>query len=129
MAVAKRFMIGGAFYKGYKLTVLAVAGDYVLDMILADKSCATSGIMIVPDKYGAGDHFMLEHINADGLVLARLAETIYNVGAHVSRTFDFPAMELLDAGDKFRLTYTSIAGIALTVYTDLERLTTKSGGA
>lgn len=129
MALPKRVMTGGAFYKGYSLTVLASAGDYALDMTLSDRSCAVNGITVVPDTYGAGDHFKLEHLDADNNVVARLAETVYNVGKNIAWIFDFPAAELMDAGHKFRLTYTSVAEEALSVYVNLERLTVKEGGA
>ncbi len=129
MALTKRSMVGGAYYKGYKLTVAAPPGDYVLDMTLALKSCAINGISVIPELYGAGDYFKLEHLDSDGVVIARIAETVFNVGAKIARTYDFPAYELMEAGDKFRLTYTNVAGTAMSVYTDLERLTTKSGGA
>lgn len=129
MALTKRSQVGGAFYKGYKLTVTAGAGDYVLDMTLADRACGANGITIVPDKYGAGDHFKLEHLDADNVVVAKLCDTVYNIGAHIAWLFDFPALELLDAGHKLRLTYTNVAGVAMSVYTNLERLTIKAGGA
>lgn len=129
MALTKRSMVGGAFYKGYVLTVGATPGEHVLDMTLSEKSCAINGISIIPELYGAGDYFKLEHLDADNVVIARIAERIYNVGAKIARTYDFPAYELMDAGHKFRLTYTNVAGTAMSVYVDLERLTTKSGGA
>lgn len=128
MALTKRSMVGGAYYKGYKLTVNAGAGDYVLDMILAAKACACNGISITPDDYGAGDSYKIEHLDGDGVVKSLLASTIYNIGKNVTQIFDFPAYELLDAGHKMRLTYTNVAGVAMSVYTTLERLTTKSGG-
>jgi len=129
MALPKRIMVGGSYYKGYKLVVTAVAGDHILDMTLADKACAANGITIIPDTYGAGDYFKLEHLDASDVVVARLAETVYNVGKNIAWLFDFPAAELMDAGHKFRLTYTNVAGNAVNVYTNLERLTTKKGGA
>lgn len=129
MAIGKRSMVGGAFYKGYVLAVGAGVGDHVLNgMVMADKSCAINGIAVVPDKYGAGDHFKLEHINVVGTVVALIADTVYNIGAHIAWLFVFPALELMDAGDTFRLTYTNVAGIAMNVYINLERLTTKDGG-
>lgn len=128
MALAKRSMVGGAFYKGYKLTVAAGVGDYVLDMTMAAKSCALNGITVVPDKYGAGDYFTLQHLSPTDVVKALIGDTVYNIGAHIAWLFDFPAYELMDAGDKFRLTYTNVAGIAMTVYTNVERITTKDGG-
>ena len=129
MALPKQVMVGGAYYKGYKLTVLAPVGDYVLDMTMATKSCALNGITVVPDTYGAGDYFILQHLNSANVVQSLIGDTVYNIGAHIAWLFDFPAYELMDVGDKFRLTYTNVAGKALYVYTNLERLTTKSGGA
>ena len=129
MALTKRSQVGGAYYKGYKLTVSATPGDYVLDMTLSDRSCAANGITVVPDVYGAGDYFKLEHLNSANVVQALLADTVYNIGAHIAWLFDFPALELMDAGDKLRLTYTNAAGKAMNVYTNLERLTIKAGGA
>lgn len=121
-------MVGGAYYKGYKLTVNAGAGPYVLNMTLDTKACAANSITVIPDTYGAGDHFKLEHTNAADVVIALLASTVYNVGKSVAWHFDFPSLELLDAEHKFKLTYTNVAGEAMTVYTCLERITTKSGG-
>ena len=129
MALPKRVMVGGAYYKGYKLTVSATPGDYVLDMTMSDKSCAVNGITVVPDTYGAGDYFKLEHLNSSNVVQSLLSDTVYNIGKSIAWLFDFPAYELMDAGDKFRLTYTNVAGKALYVYTNIERLTTKEGGA
>ena len=128
MALPKQAMVGGAYYKGYKLSVLADVGDYVLDMTLASKACAVNGITVVPDKYGAGDYFTIQHLDSANNVKSLLADTVYNIGAHIAWLFDFPAYELMDAGDKLRLTYTNAAGTAMSVYTNLERLTTKSGG-
>ena len=129
MALTKRPMVGGAYYKGNKLTVDATPGDYILDMTLSSKGCAANGIAITPDEYGAGDYFKLEHLDASNVVQALLIETVYNIGKNVTQIFDFPALELLDAGHKIRLTYTNVAGTEMSVYTTLERLTTKSGGA
>jgi hypothetical protein len=128
MALPKRVMVGGAYYKGYKLTVDATPGDYILDMTVTGKSCAVNSISVVPDVYGAGDHFKLEHLDATDALQSLLADTIYNVGKSIAWLFDFPAYELMGDGHKFRLTYTNVAGKALNVYTNLERLTTKSGG-
>ena len=130
MALTKRVMdSGGAYYKGYKLTVDATPGDYVLDMTLSAEACAANGIAVTPDEYGAGDNYKLEHLDASNVVLATLASTIYNIGKNVTQIFDFPSLELLDAEHKMRLTYTNVAGTAMTVYTTLERLTTKGGVA
>jgi hypothetical protein len=129
MALPKRVMTGGAYYKGYQLVVTAVVGDHALDMTLASKACAANGISVTPDAAGAGDYFKIEHLNAANVVQALLAETIYNAGRNVTIHFDFPAAELMDAGDKMRLTYTSVAGGALNLNVILERLTVKSGGA
>ena len=129
MALSKRVMIGGAYYKGYKLTVNATPGDYVLDMTLTAKSCAANGIAVTPDDYGAGDYFKLEHLDASNNVQSLIVDSVYNIGKNVMQIFDFPSLERMDAGHKMRLTYTNVAGTAMSVYTTLERLTTKSGGA
>lgn len=128
MALPKRVMVGGAYYKGYKLTVNAGAGDYILDMILAAKACAANGIAVTPDAYGVGDYFKLEHLDVSGVVKSLIISTVFNIGKNVTQLFDFPGYEELDAGHKMRLTYTNVAGVAMNVYTTLERLTTKSGG-
>ena len=129
MALTKRIMVGGSYYKGYELAVSDDVGDYVLDMTLTTKSCAANGISVTPDANGSGDYFKLEHLNSDNVVQARLAETIHNIGKNVTIHLDFPAAELMDAGNKMRLTYTNVAGVAMNVHTILERLTVKEGGA
>ncbi|KKN42494.1 hypothetical protein LCGC14_0712550 [marine sediment metagenome] len=129
MALPKRVMYGGAYYKGYKLTVNSGTGDYTLNMTLSNKACAANSITVIPDQYGSGDYFKLEHTDASDTVIALVASTVFNVGKSVAWHFDFPALELLDAGHKFKLTYTNVAGTAMNVYTCLERITTKSGGA
>jgi len=121
MALPKSVKIGGSYYKGYKLTVGAGAGDYVLDMTLS-AACVINGLTVIPDAYGAGDYFKLEHLNSSNAVIETLADTVYNVGASAAWEFDFSALERMEPGDKFRLTYTNVAGVALTVYTNLERI-------
>lgn len=129
MAIPKRVMVGGSYYKGYKLVVEADPGEYVLDMILSTKACAANGLTVIPDAYGAGDHFKLEHLDAANVVQALLVDTVYNVGKNAAWLFDFASLERMDAGHKLRLTYTNVAGTAMNIYTCLERLTTKEGGA
>ena len=121
MALAKKVKVGGSFYKGYKLVVGAGAGDYVLDMIHTD-ACAINGITVTPDKYGAGDYFKLEHLDSAHALKRTIVETVYNVGANASWLFDMVAMELMSPGDHFRLTYTNVAGTAMNVYTNVERI-------
>lgn len=121
MALPKRIKTGGSYYKGYKLTVDATPGDYVLDMTVAS-GCLVNGITVIPDEYGAGDYFKLEHLNANNGVVETIGETVYNVGANAAWELDFAAAELMDANHKFRLTYTNVAGNALNVYTCVERI-------
>ena len=121
MALHKRVKIGGSYYKGYKLVVSAGAGDYVLDMTVSVAG-AMNGITIIPDTYGAGDYFTLTHLNDSNVLVETLADTVYNVGANAAWQFDFSALELMGAGHKFRLTYTNVAGIAMNVYTTIERI-------
>ena len=133
MALPKRVRdAGGSFYKGYKLSVGAGLGNHVLDMIVADKGCAVNGILITPDKSGVGDYFKLEHLTpSGGLVLSDgktiknngiIAETIYNIGKYVTQKFDFVSFEIFEPADKIRLTYVNVAGVAMNVYTTVERV-------
>ena len=121
MALPKKVKIGGSFYKGYKLSVGATPGDSALDMTLTS-ACVINGITVIPDTYGEGDYFKLEHLDADGVLVETLAETVYNIGANASWLLDFSTLEKMSAGHKFRLTYTNVAGVALNVYTCLERI-------
>lgn len=122
MALPKAIKVGGSYYKGYALTVSAGTGDYILDMTLATSACAVNGITIITSEYGAGDHFKLEHLDSSSNVLETLAETVFNVGASVAWELDFSAIEKMLAGEKLRLTYTNVAGTAMTVYTLVERI-------
>lgn len=121
MALPKRVKIGGSYYKGYKLAVAAAPGPYLLNMQLSPAG-AINGITVVPDAYGAGDYFTLEHLDSAGNLIETLVDTVYNIGANAAWLFDFSALELMAASDIFRLTYTSVAGTALNVYTTLERI-------
>lgn len=121
MALPKQVKVGGSFYKGYKLSVLATPGDYVLDMTHTD-SCVINGITVIPDDYGAGDYFKIEHLNSANALIRTIVETVYNVGANAAWLFDLIALEKMNAGDKFRLTYTNVAGEAMNVYTNVERI-------
>lgn len=85
-------------------------------------ACAVNGLDVIPDTYGAGDYFKLEHLDADNNLISLLGETVYNVGAKAAWEFDFASLELMDAGHKFRLTYTNVAGEAMNVYTNVERI-------
>ena len=129
MALPKSVKKYGSFYKGYQLVVLAAPGDYVLDMVMADKACAVNGITVIPDDYSAGDYFKIQHLDSADEELSLVGDTVFNVGKNAAWLFDFASLELLDAGSKLRLTYTSVLGVALNVYTCLERITTKTGGA
>jgi len=121
MPLPKRVKVGGSFYKGYKLVVSATPGDYVLDMTHTE-ACAINGLTVTPDHYGAGDYFKLQHLSSTNIEKRVIAETIYNVGANASWLFDLAAMEMMSPGDKFRLTYTNVAGTAMNVYTNVERI-------
>jgi hypothetical protein len=120
-ALPKRVKSGGSYYKGYKLVVSATPADYTLDMTLT-QACVVNGITIIPDAYGAGDYFKLEHLDENSVVIETLAETVYNVGANAAWQFDFAALEEMLANHKFRLTYTNVAGTAINVYTCVERI-------
>ncbi len=121
MALPKRVKIGGSYYKGYKLVVSATPGDYVLDMTLT-KAAAINGLTVIPDAYGSGDYFTLQHLDASGAVVTTIADTVFNVGANAGWLFDFASLELMGANHTFRLTYTNIAGVAVNVYTNVEHI-------
>ena len=119
MALHKKVKRGGVYYKGYKLTVSAATASYALDMSLT-KQFLVSGITVIPDALGAGDTFKLERTDASDVVLDTYAETIYNIGAYSAWHFDFATLEPFEANDKLKLTYTNVAGVAMTVYTSVE---------
>jgi len=121
MAIGKKVKVGGSYYKGYALVVSAPPGDYVLDMTHAD-ACVINGITVIPDKYGEGDCFKLEHLKSDNTLIRTIAETVYNVGANAAWLFDLVALEMMNPGDKFRLTYTNASSTAMNVYTNVERI-------
>jgi hypothetical protein len=119
MALTKKVKIGGSYYKGFELIVASETGEYILDMELASAATVNS-LSATPDAYGSGDFFKLEHLNAAGETLAVLADKIFNLGAGIGVSFDFPALEPLATGDKLRLTYSNAAGGAVTVHTLVE---------
>jgi len=121
MALPKRVKIGGSYYKGYKLSVSATPGNYALDMTIAVAG-AINGISIIPDAYGVGDYFKLEHLDAGGALVKTIADTVYNIGGSAAWQLDFSALELMGSGHTFRLTYTNVGGIAINVYTCIERI-------
>lgn len=120
MALQKRVKQGGSFYKGYELTVSSKAADYVVDM-KETRGAAVNSISITPDGYGAGDKFQLEHMNSGTTkTIVLMADDIYNPGANVATMFDFPALEMMDAGDVLRFTYTNVASEAMNVHLVVE---------
>jgi hypothetical protein len=121
MAINKQVKIGGSYYKGYKLVVGAGVGSYQLDMTFPT-SCVVNGITVIPDAYGTGDYFKIEHLDVNGVLIRTIAENIYNVGANAAWLFDLIALERMNPGDKFYLTYQNVAGVALNVYTNVERI-------
>jgi len=120
MALNKRVKQGGSYYKGYELVVPATGGNYVLDMKELS-SAAVNSISMTPDNYGAGDKFQLEHLNSSTTrTLVMMAKDIYNPGANISTMFDFPALEMMDAGDVLRFTYVNAAGSAINMHLVVE---------
>lgn len=118
MALPKRIKIGGGYYKGYKCSVSAGAGNYST-VIVNTSGAAINGISITPDDYGAGDTMKIEHFDdtgGTGSCLAILAEDLYNCGANATIQLDFPAAELVNNGESIKFTYVNAAGTALNVY-------------
>ena len=126
MAVDKRVKTGGSYYKGFELIIGTTAGAHVLDMlptgaIQAGAVCINS-LSITPDQYGVGDTMEVSHMNSGTTkTLFILAENIYNLGAGLSVSFDFPAFESMASGEPLRLTYTkSDVQTPVTVHTIVE---------
>lgn len=116
MALNKRVKQGGSYYKGHELLVSSSPGNYVID-IKEDKGVALNSVSIIPDGYGAGDKMELRHMSSDTTrTIVIMAEDIYNPGANVATLFDFPALEMMDAGDVLRFTYINTASEALAVH-------------
>lgn len=119
-ALHKRVKVGGSYYKGYELIVSSATGDYVLDMSQTGAATVNS-LLVTADEYGEGDYFTVSHMNSDtNETIAVLADTIYNPGANVSLTFDFPALESLEPNEPVRLAYTNTATTALNLHVIVE---------
>ena len=123
MAIAKQVKVGGAFYKGEKLTVSASPGEYTKFMTISSGGCAINSVAIVPSKNGAGDHFALSHVSnaTGGDTKATLAENIFNIGALVPINLDFIAMEKMAANEALKLSYTNVAAVSMEVFILVER--------
>ena len=123
MALPKRVKVGGSYYKGTIMSVAASSGDYVAFLTISSGGCAVNGITVIPEKAGSGDSIKLEHMSgaSGGNILATLAETIPNMGAGIPLNFDFFAMEMVNAGESIKLTYTNTALTSMDVFIILER--------
>lgn len=121
MALQKRVKIGGSYYEGGELIVGTALGAHILD-ITQTSSCMVNSFSVTPDAYGQGDTFTLAHLNsAASQTLAVLAKDIYNLGASLTVSFDFPAFEPLLPGERIRLTYTKAdTSQAVTLHTIIE---------
>ena len=118
MALNKRVKVGGGYYKGYKCAVSSAAGNYS-SVIVNTGGAAMNAMSVTPDEYGAGDTMKLVHYSdasGTGTILAVLAEDVYNVGKNASIMFDFPAAELVNAGESVKFTYVNTASVAMNVY-------------
>lgn len=126
MALPKRTKQGGIKYKGYKLDVLSAAGDYVIAIIPSSTNNAVNGVSITPDSAGVNDVFALAHYattgTSGGKLIKQIATNIYNIGGGQSIMLDFAAMQLLDAGDSLRFTYTNTASQAMPVFITVESI-------
>lgn len=118
MALHKHIKVGGGYYKGYKLAVGATPGDYT-SVVVNTSGAAMNGLSITPDGYGVGDTMKVEHYDdasGTGSCLAIIAENIHNAGANSAVLLDFPAAELVNAGESIKFTYTNTATVAMNVY-------------
>lgn len=120
MALPKRVKVGGVYYKGYKLVVSSATGDYVMAVLPTTSGHAVNSFAITPDTYGAGDNFTIQHVSttatSGGDVLATLVDGVYNLGAGITVSFDFAAMELVDPGHSIRFIYSNVSSLATNVY-------------
>ncbi len=121
MAIPKLVKVGGTYYKGDSLPVSAGTGDYQLDFTFTTAG-ATNALSIIPTKTGDGDTMKVEHLDANGDLKVTLAEGIPNLGGFAAWKLDFPALQKVLANETIRLTYTNVAGVAMTVYMVLERI-------
>lgn len=120
MALNKAVKVGGSYYKGFELLVSSSAGSYVLDMSLS-VPCVVNSISFTPDTYGAGDTMSLKHMSVGTTsVVATIADSIYNPGAGMAVSLDFPALEPMAADEPLRLTYTNVATKAVAVHCIVE---------
>jgi hypothetical protein len=126
MAYGKRLKVGGSCYKGYTFSVTGV-GEFATSITQTTGRFALTTITVVPDMYGAGDYFTIEHLDEKNNVFPNatkgtLAETLYSMGASAAIALDLPSLEDFAEGHKLRVKYTSVAGVALNVYVYIERI-------
>lgn len=118
MAVPKRIKVGGGYFKGTQMSVLATPGNYTLVMTNTD-GAALNSVSIIPDGYGVGDTIKVEHradLAGTGRVMAILAEEINNVGANAAIALDLPAAELVGINESLKFVYVNTASVAMNVY-------------
>ena len=126
MALPKRVKEGGIRYKGYSFTVASSTGDYIFAIVPSATNCAVNGVSITPDSAGASDYFGLAHVTTTattgGTLVKQIATSMYNIGGGITISLDFAAMQMLDAGDSLRFTYTNTASVSMPVYITVESI-------
>lgn len=118
MALTKRIKLGGAYYEGYKIAVSATPADYPV-YIQNDRGAALNGMSIIPDSAGSGDTIKIAHysgLSGAGHIIALIATNVYNMGQDSAIVLDFPAAELVNAGESIKVTYVNTASIAMNVH-------------
>lgn len=121
MPIAKQVKIGGSYYSGHTLSISASNGDYQVDLTFTTAGAASS-INLIPNAYGAGDTMKVEHLDADNTLVKTLVTDVPNIGKNASWELRFPALEKVTANEKIRVTYTNVAGEAMTLHVVLERI-------
>jgi hypothetical protein len=117
VALGKKLKVGGSYFKGYQLTVNATPGDYALNISTAQDRVINS-VQVIPDAYGIGDYFSIKHHTdtaAGAVVLHTIATTVFNCGAGVGISFDFPALHPVKPKEDLRIIYTNVASTATVV--------------
>ena len=124
MAIGKRVKEGGCYYKGTILPVSSASGTYVTFLSLTGTGgCAVNSLSIVPANAGPGDYVNVEHVQgtAGSVVIATLAENLYNMGGGIPINLDFIAMEKVLSGNSIKVSYINTASVAMNVFLILER--------
>ena len=109
---------GGAYYKGYLLTMVASTGTWSIVITNTD-GAALSGLSVTADVYGAGDTWGFKHmadVSGTGSIIQILGEGIYNAGVGAPVNLDLPALQLIKPTESLKFSYVNVASKSCSVY-------------